>query len=65
MLIIELKKLVLLGQRKLLMKMTTSIYAVIQRCQSTKLLFFILYCNPKEKDHIKRKLNGSKKNIYL
>ena len=26
--------------------------------------FFLFYCNPKEKDHIRRKVNSKKKNVY-
>ena len=25
-------------------------------------VFYLFYCNPKEKDHIRRKINGKKKN---
>ena len=57
--IVEVKKLVLKN-------VTTSLYAVIQRCQvHESFVFYRLYCSPKEKDHIRRKPNSKKKNIYV
>ena len=66
MAIIELKKLVRSGQYKLHMKPTTSLYSVIQRCQMLYIFVFdVLYCNLKEKDHIRRIINSKKKYLYL
>ena len=48
----------------MLKKAASSLSAVIQRCQVHGIfVFYPLYCNPKEKYHIKRKLNSKKKNI--
>ena len=34
-----------------------------QWCQVHRIfVFYLFYCNPKEKDHIRRKINGKKKN---
>ena len=44
---------------EVIVKVTTSLYSVIQRCKFVKFLF---YCNLKEKDHVRKKRN-SKKNI--
>ena len=44
---------------------TTALYAVIQRCQVHQIfVFYLFYCNPKEKNHIKRKINSKKKNYF-
>ena len=43
----------------------TSFYSVIQRCQKHWIfVFYLLYCNLKEKDHLKRKL-VVKKYLYM
>ena len=56
----EVKKL-------LLKKATTSFYAVIQRFKVHQIfVFYQLYCRPKEKDHVRRKLNSKKKkSLYV
>ena len=38
----------------------------IQQCQVHYIFeFYLLYCNPREKDHIRRKLGSKKKNISI
>ena len=46
---------------------TTSLHSVIQRCQVHQIfVFYIFYCNLKEKDHIRRNKNRKKKKcIYV
>ena len=45
---------------------TTSLHSVIQRCQVHQIfVFYIFYCNLKEKDHIRRNKNRKKKEMYI
>ena len=55
----------LLCQYKLHMKLTTSLYFIIQQCQMHYFFgfFYVFYCNLKEKDHIG--IINSKKKKYL
>ena len=48
-----------------IMRLTTSVSSVIQQCQVTKFLFCVFFCNLKEKDCIRRNINGKKKEIFL
>ena len=60
MLIMELMKLLLLGQCKLHMKPTTSLYSVIQQCQMPEVFVFYVFRNLKEKYHIRYIVNNKK-----
>ena len=52
--LIKVKKLVL-------MKAITSLYSIIQQYQEHKTFaLYLFYCNPKEKDHLRRKINVKK-----
>ena len=43
-------------------KPTTTLYPVIQWCQVHKIcVFYVFYCNLKEKDHVRRNINSKKK----
>ena len=64
----ELKKLVLLYQHKLHMKLTTALCSLIQQCQVHQIfVYFVFYRNLKEKDHIRRNINNNNKkiNVYM
>ena len=51
--------IVLLCQHKLHMKLTTALCSVIQRCQVHRVfVYYVFYCNLKEKDHMGRKINS-------
>ena len=56
----------LLCQCKLHMKPTTSSPCfVIQQCQVHQIfVFYVFYCNLKEKDHIRRNVNSKKKELF-
>ena len=61
----ELKKLVLLCQRKLHVKPVTSLCSVIQGCQVYQIFaFYVFDCNLKEKDHIRRNINSKKREMF-
>ena len=62
----ELKKLVLLCPHKLHMK-PTSFCSVIQRCKVHQIfVFYLFYCNAKEKDHIRKNINSkTKKELFI
>ena len=65
-LIMEFKKLELLYQHKLHMKPTTSLYSVIQRCPKQQIyVFYVFYCNLKEKDHIWWKIISKNKEMFI
>ena len=55
----EMKKLVMLGQYKLHMKPTNSLLQ--DSTMSNVLIFCLLYCNLKEKDHVRRIIKSQKK----
>ena len=58
----ELNKLVLLCQQKLHIKLIPSLYSVIQQCQVQEIfVFYVFYCDLKEKYHIRRNTNCKKK----
>ena len=57
--------IVLLCQNKLHMKLTTTLCSVIQQCQVHQVfVYYVLYCNLKEKDHMGRKINSKQKEIF-
>ena len=61
----ELKKLMLLCQHKLHMKQTTSLCSVIQQLQVHQIfVFYVFYCNLKEKGHIRININRTKKKCF-
>ena len=66
-LIIELKKLVLLCQHRLHMKPSTSLYSVIQQCQTHYFffVFYVFYCDLKEIYHTRRNINCKIKSKFI
>ena len=56
----------LLCQYKLHMKPTRSLYSGTQQCQMHKIfVFYVFYCNLKEKRYIRRIKNIDKRNNYM
>ena len=53
-------------QHKLHMKLTMSLFSVIQQCQVHEVfVFYVFYCNLKGKNDIRRNINNKKKCVYV
>ena len=55
-----------MSQHKILTKLTTSLYRLIQPCQVNYIFILnLFYYNIKEKDPIRRKINDKKNCLYV
>ena len=65
MLIIELKKLAIMSIQVTYETNHMSLVVIQQYQMHKSFLFYVFYCNLKEKDHIKEIINSKKRNIYM